>query len=152
MKNNKKKVALFLSVTSLLLITVGVTIGFFRYKATGLTTNTITTGSITFHYEEVDGIGHGISITDALPVSSNNTAKSMNKVFNFYIASKTTETVELPYTVTARLSNDSAAVMGDIVDVYLTEVNNNVETPTDLFSGTLPKYNELSCQIFKLLI
>ena len=143
MKNGLKKIALVFSCAAFLLITSGVTIAFFKYVAEGLNTNTITTGSIVFHYQEVDGKGHGISITDAMPVSSNNDAKSAGTGFNFDITSKTVEKVVIPYTVTARLDSNADLVMGDIVDLYLTEVNGNSETPTDLFSGTLPKYNEL---------
>ena len=56
---------------ALLLITTGVTLAFFTYSATGETINTITVGGITFHYREMQGKGHGISIKDALPVSDN---------------------------------------------------------------------------------
>ena len=143
MENKKKKIALLLSIFALLFITTGVTITFFQYAAEGLNSNTIRSGSIVFHYQEIDGMGHGISITDAVPVSSNNTAKDMDKAFNFEVTSTTTEKVVVPYTVTARLNKNSDLVMGDIVDVYLTEVNGNSETPTALFSTNLPKYSEL---------
>ena len=139
----KKNKIIFLSTTlallSLVLITVGVTYTFFNYKATGSTLSTITSGGITFHYREIDGIGHGISITDALPVRDNDDAKTSNDYFSFKITSTTRgDNIKIPYVVTARMTSDT--IMGNIVDIYLTDENNN---PTSIFEGNLIKYNEL---------
>ena len=143
MKNKKSFIIAILLILSLMLVTIGVTVTFFVYKATGTTTSTITTGGITFHYKEENGKGHGISITDAAPVSSNNDAKSSNDYFEFKITSTTTSGMNVPYIVTARMNNGSDSIMGNIINIYLTEVNGNNETPTTLFSGDLVKYNEL---------
>ena len=143
MKNKLKTAAVMFAFLALLVITTGVTMAFFTYNATGETLNTITVGGITFHYKEMQGKGHGISIKDALPVSDNGNAKTSDDYFEFKITSTTTGGVEIPYVVTARMNPNSDSIMGDIVDMYLTEVNGGSETPTELFSGTLPKYNEL---------
>ena len=143
MKNNFKKMAIVFSCAAFLLITAGISVAFFQYMKVGSSANTITTGSIVFHYQELDGKGHGISITNALPVDKNYKAKTMDEAFDFDITSKTVEKVVVPYTVTARLDKNADLVMGDIVDVYLTEVNGTTEAPTDLFNGVVPKYNEL---------
>ena len=142
MKNKLKTTAVMFAFLALLVITTGVTMAFFTYNATGETLNTITVGGITFHYREMQGKGNGISIKDALPVSDNGNAKTSDDYFEFKITSTTTGGVEIPYVVTARMNPSSDSILGDIVDMYLTEVDGG-ETPTELFSGTLPKYNEL---------
>ena len=70
MKNNKKTVIVTLvAIISLIVITVGVTYAFFNYAKIGTTDNTIKTGTITFLYTEVSGVGKGISLTEAYPVT-----------------------------------------------------------------------------------
>ena len=70
MKNKKKQIIITLiAIISLIVITVGVTYAFFNYAKEGTTDNTIKTGSITFLYTEVSGVGKGISLTDAYPVA-----------------------------------------------------------------------------------
>lgn len=151
MKNKRQIILTSLIALVIVLITVGVTYAFFTYKANGTTVSTITSGGITFHYKEMSGIGRGISITDALPVASNSAAKASNKTFDFKIKSTTTATTDIPFTVTARMSDNSDSIMGNIIDMYLTTVSNNIETPTDLFDNLdandnpiYVKYNELS--------
>ena len=142
MKKKKVLIITLLLFLSLVLVTTGLTLAFFTYTGTGKTDNTITVGSISFHYDEVTSKGHGISITNATPVNSNDTAKNSDKYFEFRITSSTTDGVSIPYTVTARMNQNSYEPLGNIVDMYLTEVSGG-ETPTALFSGTLPKYNGL---------
>ena len=143
MNRKKEKIMVLLLVLSIILVTTGTTLAFFTYKATGETVSTITTGGITFHYKEMQGKGHGISISDALPVASNDNAKRSNDYFDFKITSTVTDGVQIPYTVTARMSDDSDSIMGNIINIYLTEVDGNSETATALFSGDLVKYNNL---------
>ena len=58
MKNKKKQIIITLiAIISLIVITVGVTYAFFNYAKEGTTDNTIQTGSITFLYTEVSGVG-----------------------------------------------------------------------------------------------
>ena len=142
MSNKFKTVAVMLAFIALVTITTGVTVAYFSYKGVGATENTISSGAITFHYKELKGKGRGINITDALPVSSNENAKSSNNYFDFRITSSTTPGIDIPYVVTARMNGDSDAIMGNIVDIYLTEVN-GTETPTTLFSTDIVKYNNL---------
>ena len=143
--NNKTRtvVLTFMFMLGIILITAGSTLAFFQYKQNGTSYSTITADSITFHYKEVDGKGHGISITDAMPVVSNVAARSAGTGFNFKITAKSTTNVEIPYTVTAKLNSGSASVMGDIVETYLTEVGAS-ETPTSIYSSGEVLYNELS--------
>ena len=143
--NNKTRtvVLTFMFMLGIILITAGSTLAFFQYKQNGTSYSTITADSITFHYKEVDGKGHGISITDAMPVVSNVAARSAGTGFNFKITAKSTTNVEIPYTVTAKLNSGSASVMGDIVETYLTEVGAS-ETPTSIYSSGEVLYNSLS--------
>ena len=141
--NNRMKITIsMLAVVALLFITAGVTLAYFSYKGVGKTENTISVGGITFHYKEINGKGHGISITDALPAANNETAKSSDKYFDFKITSTTMDGVTIPYTVTARMDSNSDSILGNIINIYLTEIN-GTEAPTSLFSGDLVKYNEL---------
>jgi len=126
-----KKTALMVSVLgiiSIVLVTAGVTFAFFSYAKQGTTENSIKTGSITFIYEEVDKQGSGISIENAFPVSdSTGKAQSATKeVFNFKVRSENGN-FDIPYTITARMSDDSKLAQ-DAVKVYLTEVVGDSET------------------------
>ena len=143
MSRKIKITAVVFAFLALLTITSGVTLAFFSYSQVGLTENTITVGNVSFHYKEQDGKGRGITITDSLPVASNDDAKISDKYFTFRITASITNGIEIPYTVTARMNPNSDSILGDIVDVYLTEVTGSGEEPTQLFTGVLPKYNEL---------
>lgn len=138
LKNKKKGLILAIfGIVSLVLITVGVTYAFFNYAKEGTTDNTITTGTITFIYEETDKQGTGISIEDAYPISDSVGKKlsSSNEVFNFKIKSETTGT-EIPYTVTARKDNTST-LSEEAVRIYLTEVvgESEIELLLDNYSN-----------------
>ena len=107
---NKKKnlILTLLAVLTVILITGGVTYAFFSYAKTGTTDNLITTGSITFLYTEVDGVGNGISIQNAFPISDDKgkVLTKTNEYFDFKVTSKTGND-KIPYEVTARKSIDS---------------------------------------------
>ena len=139
---NKKRNLIIVSllVLSLILVVSGVTYAFFTYSATGETTNTINVGSIKLQYTELSKKGEGISITDAMPVADNDVAKISSNYFSFKVTGSSDTRMPVSYVVTARMSQNSDEIMGDIVDMYLTDENNN---PTPLFTGTIPKYNEL---------
>ena len=143
---NKKQIAIVsLFIIGIIAITTAVTYALFTYATNGLTENKITVGGITFHYKELDGMGRGIGISDALPVASNENAKTEEPAFNFRITSTTGENVEVPYVVTARMSSNSDIDLRSVVDLHLTEVNGTNETATALFSGDgVVKYNSLN--------
>ena len=146
--NKKCIVALLLFVLGLILLTTGVTYAAFRGAITGATTQTITANSITFQYIEKTGKGHGISITDVFPVEDNDLEKENNNYFDFKITASVDGFAVTPYVVTAKMNDGSSSSLGNIVDMYLTEVINKgqvneSEVPTTLFTNTLPKYNGL---------
>ena len=139
MKNKKKQIIITLiAIISLIVITVGVTYAFFNYAKEGTTDNTIKTGSITFLYTEVSGVGKGISLTDAYPVADSigKVQVGEGKVFDFKVTSNISMNSNIGYQVTARKKTGST-LANSAVKVYLTEVNG---TEQELL---LSKYSEL---------
>ena len=140
MKNKKKQIIVTLvAIISLIVITVGVTYAFFNYAKEGTTDNTIKTGSITFLYTEVSGVGKGISLTEAYPVSDSigKVQVGEGKIFDFKVTSNISMNSNIGYQVTARKKTGST-LANSAVKVYLTEVNG---TEQELL---LSKYSELS--------
>ena len=139
-KNSKKKQVLLtlIAIISLIVITVGVTYAFFNYAKEGTTDNTIKTGSITFLYTEVSGVGKGISLTDAYPIADSigKVQVGEGKVFDFKVTSNISMNSNIGYQVTARKKTGST-LANNAVKVYLTEVNG---TEQELL---LSKYSEL---------
>ena len=139
MKNKKKQIIITLvAIISLIVITVGVTYAFFNYAKEGTTDNTIQTGSITFLYTEVSGVGKGISLTEAYPVADSigKVQVGEGKVFDFKVTSNISMNSNIGYQVTARKKTGST-LDDSAVKVYLTEVNG---TEQELL---LSKYSEL---------
>ena len=139
MKNKKKQIIITLvAIISLILITVGVTYSFFNYAKEGTTDNTIQTGSITFLYTEVNGVGKGISLTDAYPIADSigKVQVGEGKVFDFKVTSNISMNSNIGYQVTAR-KKTASTLANSAVKVYLTEVNG---TEQELL---LSKYSEL---------
>ena len=140
MKNKKKQIIITLiAIISLIVITVGVTYAFFNYAKEGTTDNTIQTGSITFLYTEVSGVGKGISLTNAYPVADSigKVQVGEGKVFDFKVTSNISMNSSIDYQVTARKKTGST-LANSAVKVYLTEVNG---TEQELL---LSKYSELN--------
>ena len=139
MKNKKKQIIITLiAMISLIVITVGVTYAFFNYSRTGTTDNVVKTGGITFLYTEVSGVGKGISLTEAYPVSDSigKVQVGEGKVFDFKVTSNIEMNSNIGYQVTARKKTGST-LANSAVKVYLTEVNG---TEQELL---LSKYSEL---------
>lgn len=128
-KKTKQIVLSILGILSLVLITSGVTVALFTYTKLGSTENTITVGTIKFLYTENTGVGKGISITNALPVSDA-VGKAYNSdgyVFDFKVEGTNTGTEAIPYEITLRQKADST-LSSDIVKVYLTDMTGNADT------------------------
>ena len=128
MKSNKKK-QIFLTlvaVLSLILITVGVSYSLFTYSKIGVTDNIVKTGKINFLYTEVSGVGKGISLTDAFPISDEEgkLQTGEGKVFDFKITSTIEMNSSISYEVTARKKSDST-LDEDKIKLYLTEIDGN---------------------------
>jgi len=134
---NKKKnlIITLLAVLTVIIITGGVTYAFFSYTKTGTTDNVLTTDTITFLYTEVDGVGNGIKIENAFPMSDEK-GKVLTKTseyFDFKVTSKTASTLAIPYEVTARKSKDSDDI-DEYIRVYLTKGETNEEVLLENYS------------------
>ncbi len=128
-KNEKKEILwMLVALVSLAVITLGISVAFFNYTKEGTTENTVTSGTITFLYTEVSGIGKGIQISDAYPMTDEQGKEQTGQgsYFDFKITSQTTSNISIPYEVTARKSNDST-LDDQVVRLYLTELNGDEE-------------------------
>lgn len=137
MTENKKKfnsvVLSILGILSLVLITAGVTVAVFTYTKLGTTENTITVGSIEFLYTENSTGGHGITLTNALPVEDQVGKNYVgdNYVFDFKVEGTNSSTTEaIPYEVTLREISGDDTLDGSVVKVYLTDANETTDPET----------------------
>lgn len=155
MENKKRKstglLLSILGVISLVLITAGVTYAFFSYAKQGETENTITTGSITFVYNEN---GTALNITDALPKSDNVAIEEHNaansNAFTFQVTSTTPSTAYINYIVTARMDHEST-LPDSQVKLYLTATGSDdgttgitPGTQTGITAGNISTYYNLT--------
>lgn len=129
----QSRIVLVLAIFLLVAVTIGVSYAFFTYARLGTTENTITTGTITFLYDEKNASGNGITIVDALPTTDANgkLLTGDNNVFDFKVLATTTGNTSLPYEITARKKADST-VPEEAIKIYLTEVGTDTETPAPL--------------------
>lgn len=130
----QSRILLILALFLLVAVTAGVSYAFFNYTRLGTTENTITTGTITFLYDEQEAEGNGIQIIDALPLSDENgkALTGTNNVFDFRILATTTgNNISLPYEITARKKLDSDTI-DDVVKLYLVEISGNSEVAAPL--------------------
>jgi len=136
----KQSLLMLVAVLGLIAITAGVTYAFFNYAKEGTTDNAITTGTITFLYTEVSGVGRGISIDDAFPISDTQgkAQTGEGKVFDFKVTSTTQMDATIPYEVTAR-KKATSTLDESAVKLYLTTVNGETETEV-----LLDNYNNLT--------
>ena len=130
---NKKSTGLLLSilgVLSLVLITAGVTYAFFSYMKEGETENVISTGTITFYYDELEATGKSIKIENALPLDDATGKGLQDDYFDFKITSTITGDTSIDYEVTARkvTTGENASTLAEnTVKLYL-EVEDNGNT------------------------
>jgi len=137
MKNTKNKIiVLFISVFILIVVTLGVTYAVFTYTKLGTTENIITTGTLKFLYTENTGVGAGIKLENALPVSDS-LGKSYiteGKVFDFTIEGSNTGSEIIPYEVTLRKKSNST-LTESAVKIYLTDMTEDADS--ELLAPTL---------------
>lgn len=147
-KRNNKKSAIILSILgilSLVLITAGVTYAVFTYTKLGETENTITTGTLRFLYTENTGVGNGISITNALPVSDTvgKAYSTEGYVFDFTIEGANSGTEAIPYEITLR-KKATSTLDEDVVKVYLTDRTTATDVTDETVVLTPTLYNALT--------
>ena len=143
--NKKKSIVLSLiAVVGLMVITIGISYAFFNYAKAGTKENVLTTGTITFLYTEIDKVGAGINIEDALPMtdSEGKAQVGSGKVFNFKIEANTTSNTKIPYIITARMK-DTSTLPKDSVKLYLTKIS-GTENFTNITGANGKLYDSLT--------
>ena len=131
MNNRNKIIIAVFAVFTLILAIIGTTYAWYSVAHNGIQNNTITSGTITFHYDEKS---QGLSVQDAMPMTDLE-GMAQNSYFEFDITSKTSNTVDIPYYITVRRSG-TGTNMDDLVKIYLTKVNNGIENPVLLTTGS----------------
>ena len=126
MKNKNKVILSILGILMLVVVTVGVTYAVFTYTKLGTTENTVTAGTLKFLYTENTGVGRGINISEAFPVSDEvgKSYTTENYVFDFSVEGTNTGSTSIPYEVTLRKKSTSTLNESN-VKVYLTDRTND---------------------------
>ena len=128
-KNKKRNIKILLAVLviiGIIMIMLGVTYAVFTYTKLGTTSNVITTGTLKFSYTENTGVGRGISLSNALPVTDKKgkSYTESGQVFDFTITGTNTSSKAIPYEITARL-NKNSTLDKNVVKVYLTDITSD---------------------------
>ena len=137
----KKVIVMILALIMLVITLIGTTYAIFTYTKLGETENVIKTGELTFIYNENNGAGSGISLTDAIPVSDEvgKAYSTENYVFDFKLEGNNTSSKEIEYEITLE-KDSSSTLVEDAVKVYLVEKDNDTENK--VLSPTL--YSDLN--------
>jgi len=138
MNKRKQIIVSVMAVLLLVLLTIGVTYAVFTYTKLGTTENTVTAGTLKFLYTENTGVGAGIALTDALPVSDTvgKSYSTEGKVFDFSIEAANSGNDAIPYEVTLRKKSTST-LAEEAVKVYLTDMTEDADS--ELLEPTLYK-------------
>lgn len=126
-KKQSKIIFAVLGVAILLTLTVGLSFAVWSFDRVG-GENTIATGTVSMSYTESTNV---INITNALPVQSDEAAKTSNDYFEFTVASNTTSAMNVPYEIILTeedLDYGYTKLDSGLVQVYLTSVSGTVET------------------------
>lgn len=133
MENNSKQAVLsIVGIAILVIAVVGVSFAFFTYSKEGTTNNVITTGQISFAYNEVNNI----TLTNQFPKTP--TEGKKNDTFEFNVTGTLPSTSgAVNYTVTAIAGNteaDKVRMKDSDINLYVTATNGG--TVTGGYDGT----------------
>ena len=130
----------------LILVVIGVSFAFFTYSRQGSKENTITTGALTFIYDEQKAEGNGISLSNAFPMSDDEGKQlsGSNNVFDFQVLAST-KGESIAYEVIGK-KEDSSTLPENVTKIYLTTLSGSEETEvaTTVRDGVVTTYDELS--------
>ena len=130
----------------LILVVIGVSFAFFTYSRLGSKENTITTGSLTFVYDEKKAEGNGITLNNAFPMSDEvgKAQSGDNNVFDFQVLAST-KGESIAYEVIGK-KDDASTLPDNVVKIYLTTLSGSEETEvaTTVKDGVVTTYDELS--------
>lgn len=126
-EKRKKQVMIGIMLLSLVFLTIGVSFALFRYTKQGSTENSITTGNLTFYYDEKEAVGNGIKLTNSIPMSDDDGKKiaGSNQVFDFQVTSNAVGEA-ISYEVVMQ-KQGSTTLSWNHVKVYLTTVDGTTE-------------------------
>ncbi len=146
MKKKQEMIIMSILFICLILIVVGVSYAAFTYSRQGSKENIITTGALTFIYDEKKAEGNGIALSNAFPMSDE-TGKGQsgnNQVFDFQVLAST-KGESISYEVIGK-KEDSSTLPENVTKIYLTTVSGSEETEvaTTVKNGTVTTYDELS--------
>ena len=138
----KGKIAVIgMFVLGMVVMTITGAVAWFSYSKNGTKTNSITSGTITFHYDEVS---QGLSLRDAMPMTDAQ-GKAQTNYFEFDVTSDTSSTAQIPYYITVNKMTGSDSGLDSYIKVYLTKMVNGEEVPVTLTTGNqISKYSQLS--------
>ena len=130
----------------LILVVIGVSFAFFTYSRQGSKENTITTGSLTFVYDEKKAEGNGITLSNAFPMSDDEGKQlsGSNNVFDFQVLAST-KGESISYEVIGKKEN-SSTLPENVTKIYLTTLSGSEESEvaTTVKDGVVTTYDELS--------
>ena len=119
MEKRKKVISISLTVSLILIITLGVTYAAYNTLISGTRNQVAITGDIYMNYIE----SNGINITNALPMSKSDALASDDNVFNFQIVGKNTSSKDIYYGISLVNGDEIAGktrINPEDVNVYLT--------------------------------
>lgn len=144
-KNNKNKsiVISILLTFLLLLVVITTTYAVFIYSKEGVKKNVISTGTLTFTFEETS---NGISLTNALPISDSigktlSKDENNNGYFDFNVSCRILGTDVIKYDIYATSVDENNTLADEYVKIYLTD--GNTDNPLEGYEGEVPTYDKL---------
>ena len=145
----KKKQGIIITsvlLVCLILVVIGVSFAFFTYSRQGSKENTITTGSLTFVYDEQKAEGNGIILSNAFPMSDEvgKAQSGDNNVFDFQVLAST-KGESIAYEVIGK-KDDASTLSENVTKIYLTTLSGSEESEvaTTIKDGVVTTYDELS--------
>ena len=140
---------------SLCCLILGLSYAIFQYSREGTKENTITSGRLSFFYDEKEAAGNGIYLVNALPMSDEDGKElsGSNSVFDFQVLA-TTKGSPIFYEVVlywTDKSTDANILPASAIKTYLTEIDGVTETPVSTTIDENDKvkvYSELQNSIY----
>lgn len=143
-KDKSKSIVIPVILTFLLLlIVIGATYAVFIYSKEGNKNNVISTGTLTFTFEETS---NGISLTNALPISDS-VGKTLSKdeknngYFDFNVSCRILGTDVIKYDIYATSVDENNTLPEEYVKIYLTD--GNTDLALEGYDGEVPTYDKL---------
>lgn len=142
-KKNKSVVIPIILTFLLLLVVITTTYAVFIYSKEGVKKNVVSTGTLTFTFEETS---NGISLTNALPISDSigktlTKDENNNGYFDFNVSCRILGTDVIKYDIYATSVDENNTLPEEYVKIYLTD--GNTDNPLEGYEGEVPTYDKL---------